>query len=388
MHTRDAIKQRRRRANLAVIRLFILTLAVIVVAAVSVIVLARAGAATQDVGPAAEDLNPAERLVLLAYLSAHAADLATPAGADPTPITFTIHSGESAAAIAERLATLSLVREARLLDFYLRYKGLDQHIEAGDFILRQTMTIPEIAAALADASAHEVSVRVVEGWRLEQIAEALSADPNLAVSQEEFLALAGRGGQRPGNYPFLGDLPAGVSLEGFLFPDTYLVHPGATASDVIDKMLANFDARLPAGYRSAVAERGLTLYQAITIASLIEREAALAEERPLIASVILNRLVIGQPLQIDATLQYALGAPGDWWPSVAGLDFSAIASPYNTYTLAGLPAGPIANPGLDSILAVAHPSETKYLYYRAQCDGSGRHSFAVTYEEHLANACP
>ena len=98
--------------------------------------------------------------------------------------------------------------------------------------------------------------------------------------------------------------------------------------------------------------------------------------------------MIGQPLEIDATVQYAIGTADNWWPPVANLDFHTIASPYNTYYAAGLPAGPIANPGLNSLLAAANPAQTTYLYYRARCDGSGRHLFAATYEEHLANACP
>ena len=143
------------------------------------------------------------------------------------------------------------------------------------------------------------------------------------------------------------------------------VQPGAAAPELLHKMLANFDARLPADYRTRVAARGLTLYQAVSAASLIEREAAVEPERPLIASVIFNRLAAGQALEIDATVQYAVGTPANWWPKLSGLDFRAVASPYNTYYVTGLPAGPIANPGLSSLLAVAEPAETNYIYYRA-----------------------
>jgi UPF0755 protein len=381
------IREKRRRADLAAL-FFLLIFTVSAVAATAVIVATRGGAATVELGPGASNLNPAERLVLSAYLSARADRLISPAGNDPTPISFSVLSGETASEVAERLVTQGLVSEAQLLNFYLRYKGLDAHIEAGDFILRQTMTIPEVAAALTDASAREMSLRITEGWRLEQIGEALSTNPNLGVSASDFLALAGPSGPRTGGHSFLGDIPAGASLEGFLFPDTYLVRPGSSAADFLNKMLTNFDARLPAGYRTAVTGRGLTLYQAIIVASLIEREAVLDDERPLIASVILNRLTIGQPLEIDATVQYALGAPGDWWSSVAGLDYRSITSPYNTYYVTSLPTGPIANPGAASIAAVANAAQTNYLYYRARCDGTRRHSFAATYEEHLANACP
>ncbi len=387
MPIRDAIKQRRRRIDL-VARFFILTLLCGALAAASLLVFARVTTAARDLGPPAADLNPVEQLVLATYLSAPAADLTAPAATDPTPIAFAVQPGESAAAIADRLAAQQLVREARLIGYYLRYTGLDNHVEAGDFVLRRTMTVIEIASTLTNASDREVSVRLSEGWRREQIAQALSTSASLAISAEDFIALTGPNGAPLHNVSFLNDLPPGASLEGFLFPDTYLFRPGATVSNVVDKMLANFEARLPADYRTSIAAHHLTLYQAITLASLVEREAVVDDERPLIASVILNRLVLGQPLEIDATVQYALGTPQDWWPAVAGLDFRSIASPYNTYYVTSLPAGPIANPGLNSILAAAHPAETPYLYYRALCDGSRRHAFAATYEEHLANACP
>ena len=336
----------------------------------------------------AADLNPLERIALSTYLSLRAADLNQAAGADDTAALFTVEPGETAGSVAQHLASEHLVTDANLLNYYWRYTGLDQKIEAGDFTLRQTMPLREVAQVLTDASARQIPVRLIEGWRLEQMAEALAPQGALSVSYEAFMAIAGPGGARPAGYAFLEAVPPGVSLEGFLFPDTYLVGQGASADDLINKMLANFQAHLPADYESALAQRGLTLYQAVTVASLIEREARVDEDRPLIASVVMNRLAIGQPLEIDATVQYALGASGNWWPPVAGLDFRAIASPYNTYYVAGLPAGPIANPGLSSLLAALHPAETNYLYYRALCDGSGRHAFAATYEEHLANACP
>jgi UPF0755 protein len=386
MRARETIKRRRRRADLAA-RFFLLILTAGACATLGLIVFLNGATAADDLGPPAPGLDPVEQAVLTTYLWAKAAELTAPAGPDATPITFSVEQGETAAAVGERLAAQGLVRDARLLDFYLRYKGWDASIEAGDFILRRTMTVPEVARSLTDASAREVIVRITEGWRLEQMAEALSAHADLAVSREEFLALAGASGPRGGT-GFVGAIPPGASLEGFLFPDTYLLHPGATASDVINKMLANFKAKLPADYDARVMARGLTLYQAVTFASLIEREAVVDDERPRIASVIYNRLALGQALEIDATVQYALATPENWWPPVTGLDLRAVDSPYNTYVVTGLPAGPIASPSLKSILAVADPADTPYLFYRALCDGSGRHAFAATYAEHLANACP
>jgi UPF0755 protein len=379
------IREKRRRANN--LTLFILlALAVGAIGLVGVAGAARFGQVNATLGAAGE-ISPFTRLALIAYFIARAETLTASAGSDDSPQAFTVASGETASAIAERLLEHRLLAEAQALTFYLRYKGFDQGIEAGDFVLRQTMTIPEIAAALTDASAREIAVRIPEGWRREQMALALAANPQLSVSADEFLALTAPGAPPPGAYSFLGDLPPGASLEGYVFPDTYLLRPGATARDVLTKSLANFDAHLPANYRSALAAHKLGLHQAVIIASLIEREAVVDDERPIIASVILNRLAIGQPLEIDATVQYVVANAENWWPPVAGLDFRAIENPYNTYQVTGLPAGPIANPRLSSLLAVASPAQTNYYYYRALCDGSGRHAFAQTYDEHVQNAC-
>ena len=382
-----SIREKRRRSNLAA-QFFLLVFCVGAVVVAGLLAFASQGTrGIEGLGAGSPDLNPAERAILTAYLAARSRDLTTPAGADPTPVDFAVASGETAGQVAERLAATGLINDAQLLTYYLRYLGLDNQVEAGDFILRRTMTLPEVARALTDALAREVVVRVTEGWRLEQIAEALALHPALADRSDEFLLLAGPNSPRANAYSFLDDLAPGASLEGYLFPDTYLLRPDASATDILNKLLANFEARLPAGYREQAAARGLTLHQALTLASLIEREAVVSDERPLIASVIYNRLAIGQLLEIDAAVQYALGQPGNWWPRLAGLDLRAIVSPYNTYAVAGLPPGPIANPGLESMVAAANPAVSNFFYYRALCDGSGRHAFAVTYEEHLANAC-
>jgi UPF0755 protein len=382
------IREKRRQTNL-VARFFIFILAVAVMAVAGVLaVTLLPGLAAGRLGTGSPSLNPAERALLAAYLTAHVRDLDTPAGADDTPMPFSVEAGATANNVAASLAQEGLVRDAQLLTYYLRYQGIDARVEAGDFILRKTMTLREVALALTDARAREVELRVIEGWRREQIAEALAAQPAFAGIAIDFLALTGPNSPRPAIYPFLAGLAPGASLEGFLFPDTYLLRPTASAATILEKMLADFQGRLPPGYDQQVAAHGLNVFQAVTMASLIEREAVVEDERPIIASVLINRLAAGQKLEIDASVQYALGQPGHWWPSLQGLDLHTVNSPYNSYTTDGLPPGPIANPGLSSIVAVANPAQTDYLYYRALCDGSGRHAFAVTYEEHLANACP
>jgi UPF0755 protein len=136
---------------------------------------------------------------------------------------------------------------------------------------------------------------------------------------------------------------------------------------------------------------GLSLFEGVTLASIVQREAVVEEEQSLIASVFLNRLRTGIKLDSDPTVQYALGlqeGQNTWWPNPLNEEDLMVDSLYNTYLYPGLPPGPIANPGLSAIQAVAFPDESPYFYFRARCDGSGRHAFAVTYEEHLQNACP
>ena len=382
------IREKRRRSNRGA-RFFLLLLSVAAVAVAAVVAVGLLpGSFARRLGPGSPSLSPAERALMAAYLTAHLAELDAPAGGDATPVEFSVDPGTTATTVAQKLAGLGIVHDAQLLTYYMRYQGIDGKVEAGDFVLRQTMTLREVAVTLTDASAREVILRVIEGWRREQIAEALAAQPAFAHVAVDFLLLTGPNSPRAGSYPFLAEIAPGAGLEGFLFPDTYLLRPNATAADILDKILADFQGRLPPDYGARVAAHNLTVYQAITMASLIEREAVVDDERPIIASVLYNRLAAGQRLEVDATVQFAIGKSGAWWPTLGGLDLRSVASPYNTYASDGLPPGPIANPGLSSILAVASPAQTNYLYYRALCDGSGRHAFAVTYAEQLANACP
>jgi UPF0755 protein len=155
--------------------------------------------------------------------------------------------------------------------------------------------------------------------------------------------------------------------------------------------LSNFSIKVDFAMREGFQHQGLSLYQAVTLASIVQREAVVEDEMPLIASVFLNRLADGIKLDSDPTVQYALGyisRQKSWWKNPLTLDDLQVDSPYNTYRNPGLPPGPIANPSLNALLAVAFPAQTPYYYFRAACDGSGRHAFAKTFAEHQANACP
>jgi UPF0755 protein len=342
--------------------------------------------ATQGLGSPAIDLDPLERVALSLYLVANEPSLNGPAGDSTASYDLAVASGETAGDVAARLQQYGIVRNAALLRAYLRYRGLDVGIKAGEYSLRGSMSVRELAEALQTSRTEQSGLTIPEGWRAEQIAAALS-DRGLAFGPADFLAAAS---SRPEGLSISDELPDGVLLEGFLFPDTYDLSPTTTADEFVHQMLGDFDTRLTADIRQGFESRGLSLYQAVTLASIVEREAIVPDERPVIASVFLNRLSAGMNLDADPTVQYALGRQpdGSWWKAAldaADLEFD---SPYNTYVYPGLPPGPISNPGLDAMHAVAFPADTDYLYFRALCDGSGLHAFASTFEEHLQNACP
>ncbi len=323
------------------------------------------------------------RLTLLSKDSA----LRTTAGTDATPMKITLQMGDSTATIASKLVTAGLIGDADAFRAYVEFNGLN--LQAGAYLLAKNQTIPQIAKALTNAAANIVQLRVIEGWRIEQIAEAINQTPNIPFSGTDFIA-AVKGVNVPPAFLQSVGAPMGASLEGFLFPATYELPLEATANTLRDKMLESFNAALDAPARAAIAQQGLTIYQAVTLASIVEREAIVADERPLIAGVYLNRLRKPMTLDADPTIQYGLGntrTAGTWWPNLTVDDYRGVISPYNTYLNPGLPPSPIASVRRDSLLAVAYPRASSYYFFRASCTGDGRHRFAETFEGQLANAC-
>jgi UPF0755 protein len=213
---------------------------------------------------------------------------------------------------------------------------------------------------------------IPEGLRRDDIAARMRA---AGISPAAYMRATGPSRLGAG----LAGRSAPTSLEGFLFPATYDVPKGSTAAKVVDQQLSAFRAYTSGiGYAFA-RSKNLTRYDVLIIASMIEREVRVPAERRLVASVIYNRLHARMPLQIDATVLYALGS---WTADLSRhTPLSSVASPYNTYRHPGLPPGPISNPGVASIKAAAHPARTRYLYYVTRNDGSGRHYFASTLAE-------
>ena len=341
---------------------------------------------SSTLGEAEPSLDPIQRGLLVAYLTVRRTALDQPAGGSAVPVEFEVLPGESASGVLDRLQQLDIVRDPLLVSAYLRYRGIDRAIQAGHYQLSGTMSPRELAQSLQHASAPAIVLTIPEGWRLEQIAEALPA-AGAPFTPEAFLDAA-RSGMAAS--PVLSELAVVTNLEGFLFPDTYHLNSESQPIELVATMLETFDRRVTPELRDGFRAQGLTLHQSVTLASIVEREAVITDERPLIASVFLNRLAQGIKLDADPTVQYALGRQpdGSWWKTGLTLDDLLVDSPYNTYVGPGLPPAPISNPGLESLRAVAFPASSPFLFFRAACDGSGRHTFAETFDQHQQNACP
>jgi len=229
-----------------------------------------------------------------------------------------------------------------------------------------------------------VTFAVLPGWRMEEIAASLPTS-GLSITPDAFLAAVRK--PRPGF-----DYLTGVSsAEGFLYPDSYILPRITTADELVEVLVRNFDLHLTSDLRDGFDRQGLTVYQAVTLASIVQREAMHDDEAPMIASVYLNRMKIGMKLDADPTVQYALGydaAQQTWWTNPLSAVDLKIDSQYNTYLVGSLPPTPISNPGLTALHAVAYPAESAYYYFSARCDNSGYHNFAQTFQEQLQNLCP
>jgi len=329
------------------------------------------------------DLSSLEKTLLGVYLNLRSDEIEAPPGTDATPIPFTIQEGETGSTIAARLERQGVINDAELFRLLLRYWGVDQSLEAGDYSLRRNMPMSEVVSQLQHGRLSAKTVTIREGLRAEEVAHLLAVEG--LADQEEFIGLVR---DDAFHYDFLRDRPdtAPKTLEGFLFPDTYQFAVNISTTALIDTMLQNFDRRVTIEMRQQALDSGLTLFQALTLASIVEREAVVAEERPIIASVYLNRLRRGIYLEADPTVQYAKGydAQNDrWWPALTLEELRTVDSSFNTFIHPGLPPGPICSPGLASIEAVLNPAQTEYLFFLAK--GDGTHAFATTYEEHLEN---
>ncbi len=339
----------------------------------------------QMYGPPSERLSFLQVIQYSAKLVWDDGSLTKPLDPNAARQSFTVQRGESVVSIADRLQKGGFIGDASMFRDYLIYAGLDTSIQAGVYDdLSPAMSIVDIAQKMQNATPSQVTFVILPGWRMEEIAASLPTS-GLNITPDGFLAAAKK--SRPG-FDFLS---GAASMEGFLYPDSYILPRVTTADELVEVFVRNFDLHLTNDLRDGFNRQGLSIYQAVTLASIVQREAVHDDEAPMIASVYLNRVKINMKLEADPTVQYALGYNATqqaWWTNPLSVDDLKFNSPYNTYIIGGLPPTPISNPGLTALRAVAYPAESSYYYFSARCDDSGYHNFAQTFQEQLQDLCP
>lgn len=324
-------------------------------------------------------------------------ELRRPASDSTEVVEFVVEPGASTTSIATNLRAAGLIRQPLLFTTLVRRQNLDGQLRAGTYYLRPSMTMSEIISALQITQpVEERQLLVREGLRLEEVAQVVGAANLEQVDQQTFLQTASNGAAFKDEFFLLSSLPDGATLEGYLFPDTYRLEATATVTDVINTMLARFSEQ----YQTFETEVQVdaSVHEIVTMASIVQREAANEAEMPKVAAVFWNRLKPenapefgGGKLGADPTVQYLLGTPDEWWPKLdtltteqidqVGADGERFA--YNTRANAGLPPGPIASPGLAALEAAAKPDDSApYTYFVLACGEQG-HRFATSNEEFL-----
>ena len=285
---------------------------------------------------------------------------------------FTIGSEMTGVDIAQELEDKGLVRSGFAFRLALRLTGDADKLQSGHYEIPKHISVHDLIPLLQEGKAKEVAVTIPEGYTIGDIAKEL--EKNKIVKAQDFLARA----KVLVPYQYMnGPQPVTYSVEGFLFPSTYQIPEGATSDDIIKMMAAEMNDQLTPDMRKKLQAQHMTIFEFITLASLVEKEALFDEDRPIIAAVFKKRLAEGMPLQSDATISYVLGYSK---VHVTVAD-TKLQSPYNTYVNPGLPPGPICNPGIKSLEAVLNAGNTDYRFFVA--DKEGHNHFSKTYEEHL-----
>ncbi len=284
-----------------------------------------------------------------------------------------VKPGMTTQAIGELLYEKGLIKNVLLFRVVAKLEGAEGSLKAGEYALSKAMTVKEMIGKLTRGETAYKQFTIPEGFTIDQIAAFL--EKNNLASAAKYKAFAA--GYAP--YDYINPAAnAKYKAEGFVFPDTYRIAAGTSEEQLVKMMMSQFDSQFTPAMRQRAAELGLSVREVVILASLVEKEAQVAAERPVIAGVFMRRLKLEMPLQSCATIQYILGYPK---PELTVQD-TELPSPYNTYQNMGLPPGPIASPGLAAIKAVLNPADTEFLYFFANKDGS--HVFSRTYDEHLA----
>lgn len=303
---------------------------------------------------------------------------ARPAG---EPMLITIEPGESARSIGKALQEQGIIESAKHFELMVGLTGVQDSLEAGEYEFEPVVPVVEAVHRIAEGRTAARRVVIQEGLRSEEIGDIMQA-AGICGKQDFLVALQ----KSRYSQPFLAQVSSD-SLEGFLFPAVYDFRRNTPPEEVVSRLLDGFQANVADEIQ--LEGQPFTLEEVVSLAAIVEREATVVSERPIIASVFENRLRSGIALQADPTVQFAAAAdPASvsefgYWKRELTVDDLALDSPYNTYMYPGLPPGPIANPGLDSIQSVIRPAQTEFLYFVAK--GDGAHAFAETLDEHLAN---
>jgi len=294
-------------------------------------------------------------------------------------VDFVIKENQSIREVARELQNQRVIRSAVVFVLYLRTFKLDTTIKAGDYHIEPIQSIKQLVSFLQKGQDKMVRYTIPEDYRIQKIAQKLAKEG--FVDEKRFIELATKKGA---TFPFLySDQVLDGNLEGFLFPNTYLIH-APTEEKIIEQMLGEFEKEVTKEVLKDINKTKLTLHQIVTLASIIEKEAQDSSEQAIISSVFFNRMADSMPLQSCATVEFALYQKGIYKDSyVLSLEELKTDSPYNTYQHAGLPPGPICNPGIGAIKAALKPAKTDFYYFAAK--GDGTHAFGRTLAEHNAN---
>ena len=284
----------------------------------------------------------------------------------------TVQPGMNAGDIGEMLEQRGVIGSRHKFWLVAKLGGEERNFKAGTYHMHVNMPIRDALDVLVGGEVSMLRFTIPEGFTVREIASRLEREG--IVQSKDFLEKA----KNFAPYRYMkGPKQVLYRSEGFLFPDTYEVEPGTTSEAILQMMVRNFDDKLTDEMKKRAEKHNLSVYELVTLASLVEKEARYEEDRPIIAQVFYKRLEINMPLQSDTTIQYLLDAPKE---DVTYAD-TEIDSPYNTYQHYGLPPGPVANPGLASIEAVLEPADTDYLYFVA--DRAGHNHYSKSYDEHM-----
>ena len=289
---------------------------------------------------------------------------------------FIINQGEGVNRISQNLKDKGVIKNSFVFEIYAFLKGVESNFQAASYDFPEVINIKRLVDILTTGQkGDEWELTVIEGLTVKEIGGLLEKSEKFSV--DDFLGAVGA--DFSSKYDFLEDKPDGVSLEGYLFPDTYRFFPDASIEDVILKMLNNFDKKLTSKMREDVEKQDKTIFDIIIMASIIEREVRTEDDRPIVSGIFWNRFGAGRALQADSTVNYITGKKT---PAVSLKDLE-IDSAYNTYKYAGLTPGPISNPGIASIEAAIYPASTDYWYFLTDKEG-GVH-YAEDFEGHIEN---